>query len=128
MKKFETGKIYKSSVGHFMTIKYRTEKLIFYIDECGFQGNDVIEIDSKSGNETVKISGDGDRIDAADVCPSIYDAIFNTNPEVYDKFVDFIKNFYSPEDNNLAYKIEDEVNGMLMKMFKTLDKKYIDNK
>lgn len=55
----------------------------------------------------------------------IWDAIEAGNHKTYDAFVDFIKDYYSPNDNTLAYKIEDEVHAILLDMFKKLDKEYL---
>ncbi len=57
----------------------------------------------------------------------LWEAIERDNYQVYDAFVDFIKDFYAPDDNKKAYEIEDVVNGLMLNMFKELDSKYGKN-
>jgi len=58
---------------------------------------------------------------------SLWEAFEVDGYETYDKFVDFIKNYYSPQDDQKAYEIEDKVNGMLGEMFSELDSLYWNN-
>ena len=57
----------------------------------------------------------------------LWEAIERDNYQVYDAFVDFIKDYYAPDDNKKAYEIEDVVNGLMTNMFKELDSKYGKN-
>ncbi len=57
---------------------------------------------------------------------NIYTAIETDNYITYDEFVDFLKNFYAPDDNEKAYEVEDFVNAELSKMFDKLNEKFLD--
>lgn len=57
----------------------------------------------------------------------LWDAIERDNYKVYDAFVDFIKDYYAPNDNKKAYEIEDVVNNLMGNMFAELDSKYGKN-
>ena len=54
----------------------------------------------------------------------LWNAIERDNYQVYDMFVDFIKNYYAPNDDNKAYEIEDNVNDWMVRMMEDLDSKY----
>ena len=54
----------------------------------------------------------------------IWNAIEADDYMTYDAFVNFIKNYYAPQDDNLAYRIEDDVNKWMVSMFSELDKTY----
>lgn len=54
----------------------------------------------------------------------LWQAIESDCYQVYDSFVDFIKGHYAPNDNELAYKIEDDINAWMVKMMADLDSKY----
>lgn len=54
----------------------------------------------------------------------LWNAIEMDNYQVYDNFVDFIKNYYAPNDDNKAYEIEDSVNDWIVQMMEDLDSKY----
>lgn len=54
----------------------------------------------------------------------LWDAIERDNHQVYDMFVDFIKNYYAPNDDSKAYEIEDVVNRWMVGMMSDLDSKY----
>lgn len=54
----------------------------------------------------------------------LWDAIEQNEYYEYDQFVDFIKNYYAKENDQLAYQIEDEINGWMAKMMEDLDTKY----
>lgn len=54
----------------------------------------------------------------------LWDAIEKNNHQVYDMFVDFIKNYYASNDDNKAYEIEDYVNDWMVRMMEDLDSKY----
>ena len=54
----------------------------------------------------------------------LWNAIEMDNYEVYDNFVDFIKNYYAPNDDNKAYEIENSVNDWIVQMMEDLDSKY----
>lgn len=54
----------------------------------------------------------------------LWDAIERDKYQVYDMFVDFIKDYYAPNDNNKAYEIEDYVNDWMTRMIEDLDSKY----
>ena len=53
-----------------------------------------------------------------------WDAIVNDEYKSYDRFVDLLKNYYAPNNNELAYQIEDDIHSYMTKMFEMLDKKY----
>lgn len=57
----------------------------------------------------------------------LWNAIEKDNYQVYDAFVDFIKNYYAKGDDIKAYEIEDEVNDWMIKMMDDLDNKYGEN-
>lgn len=57
----------------------------------------------------------------------LWNAIEKDNYQVYDAFVDFIKNYYAKGDDIKAYEIEDEVNDWMVKMMDDLDNKYGEN-
>lgn len=54
----------------------------------------------------------------------LWDGIEQNGYQIHDQFVDFIKDYYAKGDNQLAYQIEDDVNGWLAKMMEDLDNKY----
>ena len=54
----------------------------------------------------------------------LWDNIVKNNYQIYDQFVNFIRNFYAIKDSQLAYQVEDDVNAWLAKMMKDLDNKY----
>lgn len=54
----------------------------------------------------------------------IWDAVEQNEYYEYDQFVDFIKNYYAKGNDQLAYQIEDDVNGWMCKMMDQLDNKY----
>ena len=56
---------------------------------------------------------------------SAWDAIERSGYDVYDNFVDFLKNFYANGNRDLAYQIEDEIGDKIMNMIRELDAKYI---
>lgn len=56
---------------------------------------------------------------------NIYTAIETDNYRTYDEFVNFIKDFYAPDDNEKAYEVEDFINGYLAGMFTILDTEYL---
>jgi len=56
-----------------------------------------------------------------------WDAVVNDEYKSYDKLVDLLKNHYAPNNDELAYQIEDDIHSYMSKMFEMLDKKYISN-
>ena len=54
----------------------------------------------------------------------IWNAIENDGYQKYDAFVSLIKDTLSPNDNEKAYQIENEVNAFMTEMFKKLEEKY----
>ena len=54
----------------------------------------------------------------------LWNAIERDKYQAYDMFVNFIKNYYAPNDDNKAYEIEDDVNNWMIRMMEDLDSKY----
>lgn len=54
----------------------------------------------------------------------LWNAIERDGYQIYDTFVDFIKNYYAPNDDNKAYEIENNVNDWMVQMMEDLDSKY----